>query len=383
MQTLPRSRSSKESLDAHLQHLSRARTLGKSRFAQFLTEQKDRHSPAINPVSREIVKGLRSSGERVEDRLIRMGKVIEAGKKAKEPRNSPQKGNDKVVTQRLMQYQQVYRDHKMMLRHQLLRNPSWKPTINKLSEELAGKQKRDATRPKMKPSSVLPKPQFPFSPTTNKVSTLISQRLPSSTSRLLSPRSARPTSLNPQCTFHPSINCPSTTRSESPRWQSLYSLNFKSLESIAKLRYEARVKEEEIGECTFRPRVIDNGPKTDRKKPVIGRLFAWDADRKTRLKQVKTAARKEALEECTFSPAVSPTQRYTAPNWRESLAASSTLRRVQSSGYSSQRAVVPKPAPSDHGSAKSDTLEEEVKREKESESRELSRILRELEADLG
>ena len=297
-------------LERKMTDLTRGNGRKREKLAVFLRENRknDTFSPEINPNSAELVKPFRNPNEKIEDRLLRLGKVLKTVKSAQERRENtekPGKNSGKAVTERLMQYQQIYRDHKMMLRHQLAGSPTWTPEINAKSREITAGKTRNLSTPKQVRAPSLS--SFPFKPTPNPASQLLAQRLPTSQSRLFSPRHTSPPPLTPQCTFHPATNPSKPSPTGLARWESLYSLNLRTLESRAKLRYEAQEREESLSQCTFRPAILTTSPRAVTGRPVVDRLLSWGETRRGKVKEAKDCYRKKDLEECTFSPTVTST----------------------------------------------------------------------------
>lgn len=262
-------------------------------------------SPQINPVSETLSQHLRNPNERVEDRLLRLGKQIEAARMLKQaPSPKRLQGSASEVTERLMQYQKIYSDHKLLLMHEHKDSPPWKPVINKQSERLA-KQRKVPPPTKKQPET------FPFKPQTNKHSSLLAKKLGSSKERLLSPR--RPTECSlPECTFQPSTNSKNSPAGTA-RWEALYNLNLKQREQQALLQLEARTQAESLAECTFKPTII-TAPR--HRGPVVSRLLDWQQDKQLKLTQQRQQRQLQNLEECTFSPTVSFKQFYAAKDWK-------------------------------------------------------------------
>lgn len=271
--------------------------------------------PKLDPVSVAMVHRRRpSDSEPVEERLLRLGRRIKAVKQAKiqQIMKNPQEPSTMETIERLMQYQQIYKDHKWMLaKGNSLDRPTFNPTIDRISEEIvAVKGKLDITRPKVKESNEQKATVFPFKPQLNPESLRLAAHKGDSASRLLSPRSHQ-SSAN-SYPFHPVINKTGGKESNAPRWESLYELNMKKMEKKAQARITA--ESEELEKWSFKPAL--NRPETGKNgKEVVSRLLEWGKDRISRLKQLQKDREGSQFEECTFAPMVISTQKLTPEEW--------------------------------------------------------------------
>ena len=259
--------------------------------------------PRLNPVSVALVQQTRPQGvEKVEDRLLRLGRRIKAVREAKieEILTNPQDPRSLDTVERLLQYQQIYRDHKHLLAKQCFDRPSFNPVINKLSAEImAGKGKLDVARPR---ESRKPGPStFPFQPKLNPASLRLAQRKGSSSSRLMSPQPKSDSEPGRECTFRPTINpSPGSDKGrKSPRWMALYEMNREQLEAKARARIAAE-------DAVIRPTT----PGNVQPEAVVDRLLKWGVDRDSRRERKQKARTDPGLEECTFIPSVTPTQKF-------------------------------------------------------------------------
>lgn len=237
--------------------------------------------------------------ERVEDRLIRLGKRLKAAQEAKnnEIAANPQDPRALESAERLLQYQQIYRDHKRLLAQRSPERPSFTPVLDKVSEEImAGKGKLDVARPREshRASPVI----FPFSPKLNPASRRLAERKGSSTTRLTSPQPKSVSEPGRECTFRPTINHTPTNQKQqkSPRWLSLYEMNQKQMEMKAR----ARLASESTQQRSITPNSVQ--PEV-----VVDRLLRWGMERDSRRELRQKARSDPALEECTFIPTVTPT----------------------------------------------------------------------------
>jgi hypothetical protein len=241
-------------------------------------------------------------GEKVEDRLLRLGRRFKAVRDAKigEILANPQDPRALDTVERLLQYQQIYRDHKHLLAKQHVDKPSFNPVINKLSAEImAVKGKLDVARPretrKISPNT------FPFRPKLNPASIRLAERKGSSSTRLMSPQPKSDSGPARECTFRPSIN-PSPTNEKgrkSPRWMALYEMNRDQLEAKARARIAAE-------DAIIRPTT----PGNVQPEVVVDRLLKWGLERDSRRKLRQKAKTDPELEECTFVPSVPLTQKF-------------------------------------------------------------------------
>ena len=282
------------SIEDRLQACARSSAMRRERLARETQVEELPSSPRINLVSESLSQRQRNPSERIEDRLLRLGKQIEAARLQKQQASSPRRlqGSTSEVTERLLQYQKIYSDHKLLLMHENRDSPTWRPTLNKRSERLA-KQHRARPTAKKQPE------QFSFKPQTNKKSSLIAKKLGSSRERLLSPRRQAEHSM-PECTFQPSTNS-KTSPSATARWEALYNLNFKQREQQALKQLEAQAQAEQLEKCTFKPSIL---PVPRPHEPVVSRLLDWQQDKQTRLSQQRQIRQLQSMEECTFSPTV-------------------------------------------------------------------------------
>lgn len=273
--------------------------------------------PKIDPTSVAMVHRMRpNEEERVEERLMRLGRRIKAVKQAKiqQIMKNPQEPASMETIERLMQYQKIYKDHKWMLtKGQTDERPTFNPAIDPVSEEImASKGKLDVTRPKSTEKSEQKAQDFPFKPQLNRESMKLAAQKGSSFSRLLTPPAAH--SSVPSHTFHPSINRSSDKggKPQPPRWQSLYQMNIEKREKQARARLNAEAREVQM--CSFKPALSPTeGAKSG--KEVVDRLLEWGKDRISRLKRMQLEHEGSDLEECTFAPMVFPNQKLSASEW--------------------------------------------------------------------
>lgn len=294
------------SIEDRLQTCARSSVMKRERLLRQQQPEEVLSSPHINPASQSLSQNVRNPNERIEDRLLRLGKQIEAARQLKQQASSPRRvqGSASEVTERLMQYQRIYSDHKLLLMQEHRDSPPWRPVINKQSERLAQRRKT--------PPAVKKQPEsFSFKPQTNKRSSLLAKKLGTSRERLLSPRRLEEPNL-PECTFQPSTNSKSSP-SGVARWEALYQLNLKQREQQALLQLQARTQAENLTGCTFKPAIL---PVARPREPVVSRLLDWQQDKQTKLIQQRQQRQLQSLEECTFSPTVSFTQFYAAKDWR-------------------------------------------------------------------
>ena len=295
------------SIEDRLQTCARSSVMKRERLLRELQQPEEvQSSPHINPTSQSLSQNVRNPNERIEDRLLRLGKQIEAARLLKQQAASPRRvqGSASEVTERLMQYQRIYSDHKLLLMQEHRDSPPWRPVINKQSERLVQRRKT--------PPAVKKQPEsFSFKPQTNKRSSLLAKKLGTSRERLLSPRRLAEHSL-PECTFQPSTNS-KTSPSGAARWEALYQLNLKQREQQALLQLQARTQAESLAGCTFKPAIL---PVARTREPVVSRLLDWQQGKQTKLIQQRQQRQLQNLEECTFSPTVSFTQFYAAKDWR-------------------------------------------------------------------
>lgn len=275
--------------------------------------------PKLDPASVAMVHRMRpNEAERVEERLLRLGRRIKAVKQAKiqQIMKNPQEPATMETIERLMQYQKIYKDHKWMLtKGQADERPTFNPSIDPVSEEImASKGKLDVNRPKLTEKSEQKSQEFPFKPHLNAESLKMAAQKGPSMSRLLSPTSVHPSSPPNLHPFRPSINRSSDKggRLQAPRWQSLYQLNIERREKQARARLSAEAQE--MQRCSFKPALSPTeGAKTG--KEVVNRLLEWGKDRISKLKRLQVKHEDSELEECTFAPMVLYIQKLSDAEW--------------------------------------------------------------------
>lgn len=274
--------------------------------------------PKLDPASVAIVQRMRpNEAERVEERLLRLGRRIKAVKQAKiqQIMKNPQEPATMETIERLMQYQKIYKDHKWMLtKGQTDERPTFHPGIDPVSEEImASKGKLDVTRPKLTEKSEQKMQEFPFKPHLNAESLKMAAEKGPALARLLSPpsiHSSSPPNLHP---FRPTINKSSAKAGkQQPRWQSLYQLNIERRERQAKARLSAQAQE--VQQCSFKP-VLSPTEGGKSGKAVVSRLLEWGKDRISKLKRLQVEHEESELEECTFAPMVLCMQKLSAAEW--------------------------------------------------------------------
>eukprot|EP00359_Climacostomum_virens_P001024 CAMPEP_0204898104 /NCGR_PEP_ID=MMETSP1397-20131031/1097_1 /ASSEMBLY_ACC=CAM_ASM_000891 /TAXON_ID=49980 /ORGANISM="Climacostomum Climacostomum virens, Strain Stock W-24" /LENGTH=342 /DNA_ID=CAMNT_0052065907 /DNA_START=589 /DNA_END=1617 /DNA_ORIENTATION=+ len=277
------------------------------RLRKRLAEQKEEvpHSPRVNPRSASLASKKLGSGK-VQDRLhedsmrrtqlrneVAM-KELEISKAQSKPAITPMAARmkrDGSISDRLLQYNDLYKDRRMQLQQTLLEVEDPKP--NKVRKALSPRPRAI----KKKPEPV----QVPsFKPAVNKHSEEIAKNLAHSFTRLLLPK--KPIKVE-QPVFKPTINKKSKAiTSSTPRWESLYQLKEQQTQKLDDLRAEIAAKQVDV-ECTFKPKTTKPAKPT----PVVEfvkRQTAWQKSIAERVEAQQLIVADKDLEGCTFTPKI-------------------------------------------------------------------------------
>jgi hypothetical protein len=262
-------------------------------------------SARLNPRSASLAAKHVASGK-VQDRLhddsIRRKQVrvqvavneAEISRAQAKPAITPMAARMKregSVSDRLQLYNELYRDRRQHLMQKFLEAEAVQPPVVKRAL---------SPRPQPIKKRVAPVEEPTYKPAVNKRSEQLAKHLVHSSTRLTLPRKAVKTE---QPVFKPTINKRSQRiTSITPRWESLHQLKEQQAQKLDDLRAEALAKQVDV-ECTFRPRT------TRPAKPLpagefVKRQTAWQKSIAAKVGAQQLSVADKDLEGCTFAPKI-------------------------------------------------------------------------------
>jgi hypothetical protein len=262
-------------------------------------------SPRMNPRSASLAAKHIASGK-VQDRLhddsIRRKQMrVEVAVKEAEisraqarPAITPMAARMKregSISDRLQLYNEIYRDRRLNLVQTFLEAEAVQPPVVKRAL---------SPRPQPIKKRVAPVEEPTFKPAVNKHSEQLAKRLVHSFTRLTLPKKA----VKPeQPVFKPTINKKSQRiTSSTPRWESLHQLQEQQAQKLDDLRAEALAKQVDV-ECTFRPKTT----RPAKPLPVeefVKRQTAWQKSLAEKVGAQQLSVADKDLEGCTFAPKI-------------------------------------------------------------------------------
>lgn len=280
------------------------------RLRKRIAEQKEQvpYSPRVNarseslaskrPVSGKVQDRLHEdSVRRTQMRIKTANKELEISRAQAKPSITPMAARMKregFISDRLIQYDELYRDRRNQLLLAFQEIEEVKPVIKRVLSP--------RPQPIKKKSQPVESPSF--KPAVNKRSIEIAKSLGHSFTHLLLPKKAVKVE---QPVFKPTINRKSQKLANStPRWEALYRLNEQQTQKLDDLRAEVAAKQVDV-ECTFKPKTTRPAKPT----PVSDfykRQSAWQKSIADKVEAQQLSIADKDLDGCTFAPKVTSTK---------------------------------------------------------------------------